>query len=456
MSSDFDPYYLWLGIPPHEQPPNHYRLLGIAAFESNASVIDAAASRQSTYLHSVATGPQRQASQKLLTEIAAARRTLLNAESKQAYDSELKSRLASATPKAAAPPVARPVAAPITVAVPIATAVPVAAPVAAPVSIATPVPIAAPVVAPVAAPIVAVAPVATPVVAPIASPVFESAAPPDEQSPLSNLFGGLDAGEPPEFESPMLDAPVTVATPPTPPVASSKPSQSANRKPLMIGGGAIVVLILILGFVFRPRGNDSSPGSRAQKNSTSKKKSSAAAKPESEPDEEATPKVAATPLQGPRRVRFIRIELPRKGVVTLAEVEAWYDNRNVASYGFAEQKSTDGAAAAALAVDGNPAGNVAANSQSSTTDSDQPWWQLDLGGAYPLEKIVIHSGTDPGVSERLKGFTLLLLDDKRRPLVELKDQPAPAPRSEFVVSTLPAAPPMTRGPAKPKAKSSAK
>ena len=25
----FDPYRKWLGIPPQEQPPNHYRLLGI-------------------------------------------------------------------------------------------------------------------------------------------------------------------------------------------------------------------------------------------------------------------------------------------------------------------------------------------------------------------------------------------------------------------------------------------
>ena len=23
-----DPYHKWLGIPPHEQPANHYRLLG--------------------------------------------------------------------------------------------------------------------------------------------------------------------------------------------------------------------------------------------------------------------------------------------------------------------------------------------------------------------------------------------------------------------------------------------
>lgn len=457
MSSDFDPYYLWLGIPPHEQPPNHYRLLGIAAFESNASVIDAAASRQSTYLHSVATGPQRQASQKLLTEIAAARRTLLNAESKHVYDAELKSRIESASPKAAAPPVARPVAVPIAVAVPVATAAPVAAPVAAAVPVAAPVvPVAAPIV-PVAVPVVAfAAPVAVPVAAPIAAPVIDTAMPPVEQSPLSDLFGSLDAAAPPEFESPTLDTPVTTASPPTPPVASSKPSQTSNRKSLMVGGGAVVVLILILGFVFRPRGNDSSSESRAPKSSTSKKKSSAAAKPKPEPDQDATPEVVATPTKGPRLIRFIRIELPRKGVLTLAEVEAWYDNRNVASYGFPEQKSTDGAAAAKLAVDGNPAGNSAAKSQSSTTESDQPWWQLDLGGAYPLEKIVIHNRTDAGMSERLKGFTLLLMDDKRRPLVELKDQPAPAPRSEFIVSTLPAAPPMTRGPAKSKPKSPAK
>ena len=28
MSDHFDPYYTWLGIPPEEQPPDHYRLIG--------------------------------------------------------------------------------------------------------------------------------------------------------------------------------------------------------------------------------------------------------------------------------------------------------------------------------------------------------------------------------------------------------------------------------------------
>ena len=43
MSDAFDPYYIWLGIPPEDQPPHHYRLLGVTLFESNREVIEAAA-----------------------------------------------------------------------------------------------------------------------------------------------------------------------------------------------------------------------------------------------------------------------------------------------------------------------------------------------------------------------------------------------------------------------------
>ena len=37
----FDPYDQWLGIPAQEQPPNHYRLLGVSLFEAVLLVIDA-------------------------------------------------------------------------------------------------------------------------------------------------------------------------------------------------------------------------------------------------------------------------------------------------------------------------------------------------------------------------------------------------------------------------------
>jgi hypothetical protein len=32
MAEAFDAYYQWLGISPKDQPPNHYRLLGIDVF----------------------------------------------------------------------------------------------------------------------------------------------------------------------------------------------------------------------------------------------------------------------------------------------------------------------------------------------------------------------------------------------------------------------------------------
>ena len=54
----FDPYLNWLGIPPHEQPPNFYRLLGVVLFESGREVIEQAADRQSLRVGAYQSGPQ--------------------------------------------------------------------------------------------------------------------------------------------------------------------------------------------------------------------------------------------------------------------------------------------------------------------------------------------------------------------------------------------------------------
>ena len=88
----FDPYHKWLGIPREEQPPNHYRLLGLSPFESDPEVIDAAANRQMAYLQGCATGTQALLSQRLLNEVAAARLCLLTPEKKATYDARLRSR----------------------------------------------------------------------------------------------------------------------------------------------------------------------------------------------------------------------------------------------------------------------------------------------------------------------------------------------------------------------------
>ncbi len=99
----FDPYHKWLGIPPAEQPPNHYRLLGISLFESDLEVIDAAANRQMGYVQGFANSDHATDSQKLLNELAAARICLLDGERRATYDAGLgygtASTLVTARPK---------------------------------------------------------------------------------------------------------------------------------------------------------------------------------------------------------------------------------------------------------------------------------------------------------------------------------------------------------------------
>ena len=96
MTETFDPYYKWLGIPPRDQPPHHYRLLGIELFEEDRDVIDAAANRVMSYLKDMATGDDAAHSQTLLNEISRARICLLNAEKKAEYDDQLRQRLKAA------------------------------------------------------------------------------------------------------------------------------------------------------------------------------------------------------------------------------------------------------------------------------------------------------------------------------------------------------------------------
>jgi hypothetical protein len=100
-ATDFDPYYKWLGIPASEQPPNHYRLLGIELFEEDLDVISAAADRQMGHVKAFATGPYGAHSQLLLNELSKARVSLLNPNLKPIYDQQL-TKIRSARLKALA------------------------------------------------------------------------------------------------------------------------------------------------------------------------------------------------------------------------------------------------------------------------------------------------------------------------------------------------------------------
>lgn len=93
MPEDFDPYFNWLGIEPHERPLDHYRLLGLATFENRREVIQAAADQRMGYIRSFQSGPRVSFTQKLLNELATAKLCLLDAQAKSAYDAALHARL---------------------------------------------------------------------------------------------------------------------------------------------------------------------------------------------------------------------------------------------------------------------------------------------------------------------------------------------------------------------------
>lgn len=90
---EFDPYHKWLGIPPRQQPPHHYRLLGLALFECDPDVISHAAEERLSHLRSHEQGPHCALARQLTAEIEAAQACLLSVPQRTAYDFELRLRM---------------------------------------------------------------------------------------------------------------------------------------------------------------------------------------------------------------------------------------------------------------------------------------------------------------------------------------------------------------------------
>ncbi len=93
MPEQFDAYHKWLGIAPKDQPPHHYRLLGIDLFEADGDVIASAADQRMAHVRSFQAGRHSALSQKILNQIAAARVCLLDPKKKADYDRQLREQL---------------------------------------------------------------------------------------------------------------------------------------------------------------------------------------------------------------------------------------------------------------------------------------------------------------------------------------------------------------------------
>jgi hypothetical protein len=137
----------------------------------------------------------------------------------------------------------------------------------------------------------------------------------------------------------------------------------------------------------------------------------------------------------PALARFVRIELPGpQKYLHVAEVQVWSGAENVAPKGKAAQSSTDFEGEAKRAIDGNTNGDYhAANSVSHTASEDNPWWEVDLGSARPVERVVVWNRTDGGaaIAGRIKGARVRLLDGGRKAVTEKVLDPIPDPSSEW-------------------------
>ena len=132
--------------------------------------------------------------------------------------------------------------------------------------------------------------------------------------------------------------------------------------------------------------------------------------------------------------RYVRVELPGRGTLTLAEVEVYSGDQNVARRGRASQKNTSHGGTADRAIDGRTDGAYGSGTQThSEENTNRPYWEVDLGELVPIDRIVIFNRTEGDLGNRLHDFTLTILDDARGEVFKSAGNPAPKPKAEFIL-----------------------
>ena len=142
------------------------------------------------------------------------------------------------------------------------------------------------------------------------------------------------------------------------------------------------------------------------------------------------------PDAAPSSGRYLRIELPRVGTLSLAEVQIMSGGKNVARSGRARQSSTAHGGRADRAIDGNTDGSYGSGAITHTRENERnPWWEIDLGQPYPIESVIIWNRGSDGdqLAQRLDGFTLALLDENRKEVFKQSAIPAPQKKGEYKI-----------------------
>lgn len=132
--------------------------------------------------------------------------------------------------------------------------------------------------------------------------------------------------------------------------------------------------------------------------------------------------------------RYVRFELPGdQKMLSLAEVQVFHGAENIAPRGAASQSSTAHEGPARLAIDGETNGRFfEARSTTHTRAERDPWWEVKLDAATPIDRLVVWNRTDGDVGGRLAGVRVSILDDARRTVWQASIAEAPRPSRELV------------------------
>jgi hypothetical protein len=143
---------------------------------------------------------------------------------------------------------------------------------------------------------------------------------------------------------------------------------------------------------------------------------------------------AGRPVTG----RFVRVEIPGDGkILSLAEVQVFSSGANSARGGKARQSSTDFDGDAPRAIDGNTDGDYfRSNSVTHTRIESNPWWEVQLAEARPIDRVVVWNRTDGGTGSRLADFRVSVLDDARKVVWQQDVAEPPSPKRELSPSGL--------------------
>jgi uncharacterized protein DUF1553/uncharacterized protein DUF1549/cytochrome c/F5/8 type C domain-containing protein len=116
-------------------------------------------------------------------------------------------------------------------------------------------------------------------------------------------------------------------------------------------------------------------------------------------------------------VKFVRLSLEGKDrILSLAEVEVFAHDENLARQSKARQSSTSYEGPAELAIDGNTEGRFEQASVTHTATEANPWFELELAEAAEIDRMRVWTRTDGDLYTRLQGLRIELFDAERKPL----------------------------------------